>query len=74
MTVAESEGLLRFLFAHSIRPEFTFRHRWAEGDLVLWDNRCTMHMAPADYDRSYVRHMRRTTLEGAPLGFVEQAA
>jgi taurine dioxygenase len=74
MTVAESEGLLRFLFAHSTRPEFTFRHRWAEGDLVLWDNRCTMHMAPADYDRSYVRHMRRTTLEGAPLGFVEQAA
>jgi len=41
---------------------------------VLWDNRCTMHMAPADYDRSYIRHMRRTTLEGVPLGFVEQAA
>ena len=74
MTRAESEGLLRFLFAHSIRPEFTFRHRWHEGDLVLWDNRCTMHMAPADYDRSYIRHMRRTTLEGVPLGFVEQAA
>ena len=74
MTVAESEGLLRFLFAHSVRSEFTYRHRWSEGDLVLWDNRCTMHMAPADYDRSYIRHMRRTTLEGAPLGYVEQAA
>jgi taurine dioxygenase len=71
MTIGESESLLRFLFAHSIRPEFTFRHRWQKGDIVLWDNRCTMHMAPADYDRSYVRHMRRTTLQGEPLGFVE---
>lgn len=74
MTTQESEGLLRFLFAHSIKPEFTYRHRWHRHDLVLWDNRCTMHLAPADYDRRHVRHMRRTTLKGESLGFVEPDA
>lgn len=73
MSVAESEGLLRYLFAHTVRPEFTFRHRWQRHDLVMWDNRCTMHLAPADYDRKHVRHMRRTTLKGEPLGFIEAA-
>jgi taurine dioxygenase len=70
MTMAESEGLLRFLFAHQVRPEFTYRHHWRRHDLVLWDNRCTMHLAPKDYDHSQLRLMCRTTLIGKPLGYL----
>jgi taurine dioxygenase len=68
MTEKESQGLLQYLFAHSTRPEFTFRHKWRPGDVVMWDNRCTMHLAPADYDRAQPRVMRRTTLAGEPRG------
>lgn len=74
MTREESEGLLQYLFRHSVRPEFTFRHRWRKHDLVIWDNRCSMHLAPADYDTQHLRHMCRTTLCGEPLGFFEQPA
>ena len=74
MTTEESKPLIEYLVRHATRPQFVYRHQWRADDIVLWDNRCTMHMAPADYDRSYIRHMRRTTLEGVPLGFVEQAA
>jgi taurine dioxygenase len=42
-TVADSERLLDSLWAHSTRPEFVWSHRWRVGDLLLWDNRCTMH-------------------------------
>ena len=68
MTEEESEGLLKLLFRHSVRPEFTFRHRWRKGDVVMWDNRCSMHLAPKDFDGSEVRQMFRTTLKGEPLG------
>ena len=70
MTREESAGLLQYLFAHSVRPEFTYRHRWRRHDLVLWDNRCAMHLAAGDYDPAEVRQMYRTTLEGEPSGFV----
>jgi len=49
-SVADSTPLLDYLFAHSVRPAHTYRHRWQPGDLVFWDNRCTMHYAPIDYD------------------------
>jgi taurine dioxygenase len=39
----ESDCLLRMLFAHMTQPEFVLRHRWEQGDVVLWDNRATMH-------------------------------
>jgi taurine dioxygenase len=68
MTEEESEGLLKFLFRQSVRAEFTYRHRWRKGDVLLWDNRCSMHLAPKDYDGSEVRQMFRTTLRGEPLG------
>lgn len=70
MTREESAGLLQYLFAHSVRPEFTYRHRWRRHDLVLWDNRCAMHLAAGDFDPGEVRQMYRTTLEGAPSGSV----
>jgi len=58
---AESRALLDFLFAHMTQPEFIYRHRWSARDLVMWDNRCTMHYAIADYDAVGDRYMHRTT-------------
>jgi len=59
---AESRALLGFLFAHMTQPEFIYRHRWSVRDMVLWDNRCTMHYAVADYDAVGERYMHRTTV------------
>ena len=59
---AESRALLDFLFAHMTQPERIYRHRWSERDLVMWDNRCTMHCAIADYDGIGDRYMHRTTV------------
>ena len=58
----ESDALLEFLNRHSTRAENVYRHRWQLGDLVLWDNRCTMHHAIADYDEIGERYMHRTTV------------
>ena len=60
MTVEESKPLLEFLYAHMARPEFTLRHRWEAGDLLMWDNRAVMHLAVNDYD-GHRRLLHRTT-------------
>ena len=60
---AEGKALLDTLFSHSVQPAHIYRHRWQAGDLVAWDNRCTMHCA-TDYDLHYVRAMHRTTVRG----------
>jgi taurine dioxygenase len=46
---AESQALLDFLYRHIETSEFIYRHRWSKHDLVIWDNRCTQHLAVADY-------------------------
>jgi taurine dioxygenase len=74
MSAAESTMLLEFLFKHAVRPELTFRHRWHLNDLVMWDNRCTQHFVPHDYDFSQLREMNRTTLTGEPSGRPYRAA
>ena len=56
MPDAESELLLFRLFAHASRPEFTYRHHWERGDLVLWDNRAVMHYAIRDYEEQRIMH------------------
>lgn len=61
MTEAESRGLLEYLYAHSARPEFVYRHRWSAGDVVMWDNRCLLHYAIHDYGHA-TRLMHRTTV------------
>lgn len=61
-TEAESRGLLDFLFEQS-RPEFTYRHQWAPGDVIMWDNRCTLHYAVHDYGE-VARLMHRVTVAG----------
>jgi len=67
LEAAESDALLRFLFAHSTRPEFTIRWRWQENDVAFWDNRITQHYAVDDY-RPQRRVMHRATILGdAPV-------
>jgi taurine dioxygenase len=58
----ESRALLGFLFAHATRHEFIYRHRWAPGDLVIWDNRSLMHHAVVDYEGKGERYMHRVTV------------
>ena len=60
----DSAALLKKLHAHCTRPEFVHCHKWQRGDLVFWDNRCTMHAAQPYDDRTYTRHMHRTTVIG----------
>ena len=68
MSEEESAPILRFLYEHSVVPENTYRHSWQPGDLLMWDNRCAIHIALADYGESERRVMYRTTLLGAPSG------
>lgn len=64
LTDEENEALLAFLFAHITKPQFTYRHVWRAGDLVMWDNPATIHCALADYDMKQNRHMHRTSVRG----------
>lgn len=59
----ESEAILKLLFAHATRPEFTIRWCWQENDVAFWDNRVTQHYAVDDY-RPQRRVMHRATILG----------
>jgi taurine dioxygenase len=63
MTREESRPLLDFLYAHSTAPDNLYRHMWETGDVVMWDNRCTMHYAVHDYGNQE-RVLNRITMEG----------
>jgi taurine dioxygenase len=58
----EAQDLLDELFAHQARRDFVFHHKWSLGDLVLWDNRCTVHFACGGHTEA--RHMHRTSVAG----------
>lgn len=58
---SESAALLGFLNRHSTRPENVYRHRWRVGDLVVWDNRCTLHNTLPDEEGTGARYMHRAT-------------
>ena len=62
--VAESRPLIHFLTKYATRPENVYRHRWRVGDVVIWDNRATMHYAVHDYDETMPRLLHRTTAAG----------
>jgi taurine dioxygenase len=68
MTDAEGRDLIRFLCEHSTREEFTFRQTWRIGDVLLWDNRATVHMALADYPANAERELIRTSISGNAQG------
>jgi taurine dioxygenase len=70
LTARESQVLLEFLWEHMSRPEFVVRFRWNAGDIAIWDNRSTAHLAPEDiHDTEFDRQLYRVTLAGdVPVG------
>ena len=62
----EAEALLEQLLAHATERRFTYLHRWRVGDLVMWDNRCTMHRGTPFDDTRWPRDMQRATTSDAP--------
>lgn len=71
---AESANILRFLWGHCDHPDFAVRHRWSEGDVVVWDQLQTMHMAPSDYLPHERRMVRMTAGLVKPTGVAELEA
>jgi taurine dioxygenase len=71
---AESEALLDALWAHIERPDLRYQHRWRVGDLLLWDNRSTMHRRDP-FDSATRRVMHRTQIKGkvAPRAWMDAA-
>ncbi|MBI3993455.1 MAG: TauD/TfdA family dioxygenase [Candidatus Lambdaproteobacteria bacterium] len=82
MPEAEGRALIDRLIAHATRREFVYTHRWRERDLVMWDNRCTLHRGTAFDDARFKRDLQRATVsdvansceqEGIPLPDTRQA-
>lgn len=59
----ESNALLESLFDHQEQPQFIYEHRWTPGDVVIWDNRCTLH-ARTNFNADELRKLRRVTVKG----------
>ena len=62
MSDEEGRELVEHLYEHATQDAFVYRHRWRRYDLVIWDNRCTMHAATALLTDRHRRDMRRTTI------------
>ena len=73
MSVPEARVLLRDLIEHATQPHFVYVHKWTVHDLVMWDNRQTMHRVRR-YDQSQPRDMRRATVAGDAPTVAQQAA
>jgi alpha-ketoglutarate-dependent 2,4-dichlorophenoxyacetate dioxygenase len=73
MSVPEARLLLRDLTEHATQPEFVHVHKWTVHDLIMWDNRQTMHRVRR-YDQSQPRDMRRATVSGTAPTVAQQAA
>ena len=63
MDEAEGNAVLDQLFDHMEQDEFIYAHKWCVGDLILWDNRCTLH-ARTDFSDRERRLLRRHVVEG----------
>lgn len=74
MPVPEGMMMIRELTEHATQPDFVYRHKWRQNDLVMWDNRCTLHRARPFEDGTYPRDMRRVTLEDVAPTLQQQAA
>jgi taurine dioxygenase len=64
LPLEESESLLDALWAHATQPQFTFRQQWRVGDVIVWDNRCTLHRRDA-FDPRARRLLHRTQVKAA---------
>jgi alpha-ketoglutarate-dependent 2,4-dichlorophenoxyacetate dioxygenase len=71
--VPEARAFIRDLTEHATQRQFVYAHKWRPFDLVMWDNRCTMHRA-REYDETKVRDMHRTTVSDGVPTVLEQAA
>ena len=61
MSDGEAEALVAELIAHATQRQFVYTHRWRVGDLVMWDNRCTMHRGTEFEDTRWPRDLQRVT-------------
>jgi alpha-ketoglutarate-dependent sulfate ester dioxygenase len=70
LSPSESRKILEMLWEHLVRPEFTVRFKWNAGDIAMWDNRATAHLAPSDiFSTDFDRQLYRITLVGdVPTG------
>jgi alpha-ketoglutarate-dependent 2,4-dichlorophenoxyacetate dioxygenase len=66
LPLGQGRALLAELLAHVTQPRFRYRHEWAEGDLVIWDNRCVLHRATPYDSTRFKRLLQRTTVSGDP--------
>lgn len=73
LSLADSDALLDSLWAHATKPEFTFRQEWQLHDLILWDNRCTLHRRDS-FDPQARRVMHRTQIKGPAITPAFEAA
>ena len=64
MDAQTSQALLDDLLERSVRDEFTYRHKWRKGDMLIWDNRAAMHRAYFDYDPDEYRLLYRVLVRG----------
>ncbi len=64
----ESDQVLAFLFEHQVKPEYRYRHRWSEGDLLMWENFGTIHNAVADYAPHEHRLIKRCQVMATRFG------
>jgi alpha-ketoglutarate-dependent taurine dioxygenase len=66
MAEAEALSLLDQLLAHATQPQHEYRHQWRTGDLVMWDNRCLLHRAVANFETGRERRvLHRTVVKGS---------
>jgi len=70
LSAREGQQILELLWEHVVRPEFVVRFRWNAGDIAMWDNRATAHLAPEDiFETEFDRQLYRVTLVGdVPVG------
>lgn len=64
MTPERCADLIERIVTHATQPEFVYTHRWRAGDMVIWDNRCCIHKANADYDFKELRLLYRIIVQG----------
>ena len=67
-------AFIRDLMEHATQPQFVYSHRWTQHDLVIWDNRATMHRVRRFDDLNIVRDMRRTTTRSDGPTVAQEAA
>ena len=63
MKLNESEALLDLLWAHATQEKFTWGHEWRMGDVLMWDNRCSLHRRDP-FDKTHRRMMHRIQVQG----------